>query len=156
MRIVRAEEKDREQWLEMRTALWPDCRRAESSEEITSILKGDRQATFLALCDDGTASGFVEVSRRDYVEGCRSSPVGYLEGIYVCPASRKRGIGRELIRVSEQWAQQQSCTEMGSDTGLDDTQSISFHAALGFRETDRQIVFLKQIAGPPSDGPSMP
>jgi len=100
--------------------------------------------------------GFVEVSRRDYVEGCRSSPVGYVEGIYVRPAYRKQGIGRELIRAAEQWAQRQGCTEMGSDTGLDDTQSIFFHEALGFREADRQVVFLKKITEQPTDGPSVP
>lgn len=156
MKIVRAEETDREQWLQMRVALWLDCLREESSEEITSILKSDRQAAFLAQDDDGAAMGFVEVSRRDYVEGCKSSPVGYVEGIYVCPEHRRKGIGARLIRAAEKWAQQQGCMEIGSDTELDDTQSIFFHVALGFRETDRQVVFLKQITEPQIDGPTGP
>jgi aminoglycoside 6'-N-acetyltransferase I len=104
--------------------------------------------------DEGVAMGFVEVSTRDYVEGCSSSPVGYVEGIYVCPEHRGAGVGRELIRVAEAWARERGCIEMGSDTGLDDTRSISFHEALGFRETDRRIVFLKDVpeASAPEDG----
>jgi aminoglycoside 6'-N-acetyltransferase I len=152
MKIVRAEERDREAWLVMRVALWPECEREASAKEITDVLEGGRQAAFLAKNDKGFAMGFVEVSTRDYVEGCSFSPVGYVEGIYVRPEHRGEGIGRELIRAAERWAQQKGCVEMGSDTRLDDTQSISFHEALGFRETDRQIVFLKSIAGEGIDG----
>ncbi len=146
MRIVRAEQRDREAWLAMRVALWPECEREASAEEITDVLAGGRQAAFLAKDDDGAAMGFVEVSTRDYVEGCSSSPIGYVEGIYVRPEDRCKGIGRALVRAAEQWARQRGCVEMGSDTRLDDTRSISFHEGLGFRETDRQVVFLKRIA----------
>jgi aminoglycoside 6'-N-acetyltransferase I len=147
MKIVAAEERYREPWLRMRVVLWPECPREESSEEITGILQGGRQAAFLALDDDGAAIGFVEVSTRDYVEGCHSTPVGYVEGIYVRPGNRKERVGEGLIRVAESWACRRGCLEMGSDTRLDDTRSIAFHKAMGFRETDRQVVFLKEITG---------
>jgi len=150
MKIVRAEERDREGWLAMRVALWPECEREASAEEITDVLEGGRQAAFLAIDEEGAAIGFVEVSTRDYVEGCSSSPVGYVEGIYVRPEYRGAGVGRALIRAAEAWARERGCVEMGSDTRLDDTRSISFHEALGFRETDRQIVFLKDVTEPPA------
>jgi aminoglycoside 6'-N-acetyltransferase I len=65
----------------MRVALWPEYPHEQSSTEIMSILKGDRQIAFLAQDEDGSIVAFVEVSTRDYVEGCESAPVGYIEGI---------------------------------------------------------------------------
>jgi aminoglycoside 6'-N-acetyltransferase I len=35
--------------------------------------------------------------RRDYVNGCSSSPVGFLEGLYVHPTFRRRGFKRSKI-----------------------------------------------------------
>jgi len=125
--------------------LWPECPPEESSQEITDILQGKRQTAFLVLDDAGTAVGFVEVSTRDYVDGCTVAPVGYVEGIYVRPEHRQERIGTALIRVAELWARKSGCTEIGSDTRLDDTRSIAFHKAVGFRETNRQVVFLKDI-----------
>lgn len=55
--------------------LWPDCSNVVISDEKTS--------TFLAYKDE-TAVGFAMCSiRYDYVEGTKTSPVGYLEGIFV-------------------------------------------------------------------------
>ena len=42
--------------------------------------------------------------RYDYVEGTNSSPVGYLEGIYVEPMYRKQGIAKKLLEECEKWS----------------------------------------------------
>ena len=129
----------------MRLALWPECPRDESAGEIRRTLASAREAAFLAVGDSGEAVGFAEVSTREYVDGCRTSPVGYLEGIYVRPEHRKRGVATELVRAGESWALARGCTEMGSDARIGNERSISFHKAAGFRETERQVVFLKEI-----------
>lgn len=148
MTIIEAGENEREAWLAMRLALWPQCPPEQSAREISAVLQGGRQGAFLARDAQGAACGFVEVSLRDYVEGCSSSPVGYVEGIYVAPVCRRRGVGRALLQAAEQWAAARGCVDMGSDAALDDGDSAAFHRAAGFRETDRQVVFLKPLAVP--------
>lgn len=72
----------------MRHALWPEGGEAEHLAEMEGFLKDpERYAQFLAVAESGTASGFVEASlRTDYVNGTESSPVAFLEGLYVEPA----------------------------------------------------------------------
>jgi len=147
MKVIPAEESHRAAWLEMRVALWPEGPAEESTQEITRILESDREDAFLATTDAGEAIGFAEVSTRDYVDGCRTSPVGFLEWVYVRPSRQMKGVGRALVRAAETWALARDCTEMGSDTHLDALDSIAFHQALGFEEAERQVVFRKSIAG---------
>ena len=61
------------------------------------------------------------------------------------PDFRKKGIARALVRTAESWSRSKGCEEFGSDARVDDNGSIAFHNSVGFRETDRQIVFLKTI-----------
>ena len=52
----------------------------------------------------GRGVGFAEVSvRTDYVNGCKSSPVAFLEGIYVRPEFRRHGVARLLYQEAERW-----------------------------------------------------
>lgn len=144
MRIVPADKAHLSEWLEMRLALWPECLRSDSQKEIEEVLSSERTTAFIAL-DGDRAVGFAEVSTRDYVEGCTTRPVGYLEGIYVRPDFRKKGIARALVCTAESWSRSKGCKEFGADARVEDEASIAFHSSVGFRETDRQIVFLKTI-----------
>ena len=84
--------------------LWPEQARAELEPEFATLLDGDEAAVFL-LFADGKAAGFAHCQlRHDYVEGTDSSPVGYLEGIYVEEALRRRGHARALLAACETWA----------------------------------------------------
>ena len=145
MKIVPMEKKLEADWLAMRLALWPECPREDSLDEIWRIRHSDREAAFLALTDSDVVAGFAEVSTREYVDGCQSTPVGYLEGIYIRPEYRKSGAGAALVQAVEAWARAQGCIEMGSDARIDNLDSIAFHHAVGFRETERQVVFLKEL-----------
>ena len=90
--------------------------------------------------------GFAQCQlRRDYVEGTESSPVGYLEGIYVVELWRKQGLAKALLAACEGWAKGKGCTEFASDCELDNTQSLQFHLKAGFREANRIICFTKKI-----------
>ena len=144
MKIVPADKTHVKAWLSMRLALWPDCPPGESEAEIEQILSSGRTAAFIVL-DADRAVGFAEVSVRDYVDGCTTQPVGYLEGIYILPEYRKKGLARALVNNAESWSRSRGCTEFGSDAKLDDSASIAFHNSVGFRETERQVVFLKTI-----------
>ena len=91
---------------------------------------------------DGEAVAFISLSlRHDYVEGTASSPVAYLEGIFVKPAFRKQGIARKLIEFSKNWALERGCSELASDCELENKTSEIFHKKLGFEEANRLICF---------------
>jgi len=134
-------------WLGFRQALWPDCLRDEHLAEMRSALElPDKYAQFLAYGADGRAAGFVEASlRTDYVNGTNSSPVAFLEGLYVAPAYRRQGVGRLLVAAVASWARERGCSELASDAPLDNAVSHAMHAALGFEETERVVYFRKPL-----------
>ena len=86
-----------------------------------------------------------ELLRHDYVEGTDTSPVGYLEGIYVMEGYRDRGIASALLRACESWAKSNGCVEFASDCQLDNVQSLRFHLKVGFEEAGRIICFTKKL-----------
>ena len=83
--------------------------------------------------------------RTDYVNGCETSPVAFLEGIYVEPGARRQGVARRLVEVVQQWARQMNCSEMASDALLQNTDSHGMHLGLGFEETERVVYFRKVL-----------
>ena len=125
--------------------LWPEHSAEEMTEETVSLLAREDAAVFLYR-EQGEGVGFAQCQlRRDYVEGAETSPVGYLEGIYVCEGMRRRGIARRLLSACESWARARGCTEFASDCGLDNTDSQSFHRAAGFEEANRIVAYVKKL-----------
>ncbi len=91
--------------------------------------------------------GFVEASKRtDYVNGAESSPVAFVEGIYVVPEARRLRIAASLLAAVTQWAQTVGCREIASDASLDNHASHRFHRALGFAESERVVFFRKALS----------
>ncbi len=135
-------------WLSLREALWPHCSRAEHLSEMSSFIANPaRYAQFVAYSDSGEAVGFIEASvRTDYVNGAETSPVAFLEGIYVVPKARRRGIAASLVAAVTQWGMSVGCREFASDVSLDNHTSQVVHRALGFRETERVVFFCKSLA----------
>ncbi len=145
MEYVEATEARFAEWLALVMKLFPEEPRMDMEKVCRDILASSEQEAF--LCDDGgSAVGFVHVSlRKDYVEGTESSPVGYLEALYVEPPFRQRGIARELTRLAEAWAAGKGCTEMGSDAHADNLTSHAFHTKVGYKEAARLVAFTKKI-----------
>jgi aminoglycoside 6'-N-acetyltransferase I len=131
-------------WALLRAALWPDASPEELRVEAPGMLADDRQAVFVCDANDRLL-GFLEARLRDHAEGCTSSPVGYLEGWYVIPEARGRGIGRALAFAAEAWARTQGCTEMASDAVLDNVLSHTMHERIGYEETERIVCFRKSL-----------
>ena len=145
MRIRKAELNDLSALAAMACKLWPNHTVEEIYTEFTEILTKSDAAFFLAYAEE-TAVGFAQCQlRHDYVEGTDSSPVGYLEGIYVANGYRKHGIARELLSACESWAKEKGCTEFASDCELDNVQSLQFHLNVGFEEANRIICFTKKL-----------
>ncbi len=89
--------------------------------------------------------GFVELGTRNYAEGCETSPVGYLEGIWADPDVRRAGLARELAERVLAWAAEHGYRDFGSDCALGNEISYAFHRAIGFEETDRIICFRREV-----------
>ncbi|WP_199900160.1 aminoglycoside 6'-N-acetyltransferase [Caldalkalibacillus mannanilyticus] len=125
--------------------LWPDNTWDNLRTELQVLLESEKDIVYIALVGD-TYVGFIQLSiRNDYVEGSHSSPVGYIEGIYVDENYRNRGISKELVRLGEQWTKSLGCSEIASDTELDNYGSQEFHKKLGFAEAGRIVTFVKKI-----------
>ena len=89
---------------------------------------------------------FAEATLRfDYVNGCDTSPVAFLEGIFVREEVRGSGVGRGLLEVVRDWAKERGCLELASDADIDNTASHAFHRALGFAETQRTVFFRQKL-----------
>ena len=117
----------------------------ELAAEFDTLIPSEACAVFLLTVADRPA-GFAQCQlRRDYVEGTGSSPVGYLEGIFVLPEYRGQGYAKELLSHCERWAKAQGCTEFASDCELDNDGSVAFHLKMGFAEANRIICFTKKL-----------
>lgn len=101
---------------------------------------------FLDVIDGVVIRAFAEAAlRHDHVNGCESSPVAFLEGIFVRHSDRGSGIGKLLLKAVQSWAQDKGCSELASDANLDNLASHAFHNAVGFEETDRVVYFRKAL-----------
>ncbi|AKC88380.1 aminoglycoside 6'-N-acetyltransferase [Pseudoxanthomonas suwonensis] len=130
----------------MRSALWPDADAVELDAEAHAMLEGDGDAAAFVAEAGGGVVGMAEASlRREYVNGTGSSPVGFLEGWYVVPAWRGRGVGRALVAAVEEWTRAQGCGELASDALADNRASLAAHAACGFEQTERVVYFRKPV-----------
>jgi aminoglycoside 6'-N-acetyltransferase I len=142
---------DREQLARLRHALWSEACAADHAKELNLILAGRSPGilpatVFVAESDGGAILGFLEAGLRSHADGCDPShPVGYVEGWYVAESHRRQGIGAALLHAAEDWARTQGCTEMASDTQLDNLLSQRSHASLGFTVAERSILYRKTL-----------
>ena len=143
--IQRATEHDTEVLAGLAVLLWDNHDVAELRDEFAEILKSEEAACFLA-CEAGVPLGFAQCQlRHDYVEGTKNSPVGYLEGIFVRPEYRGRGLARRLLKACEDWTKERGCREFASDCELENDASLQFHLRMGFAEANRIICFVKSV-----------
>jgi aminoglycoside 6'-N-acetyltransferase I len=134
-------------WIGLRCLLWPDGSEHERRIEAEALFQlSGRAIVFLARSSELATIGFAEATlREDYVNGCVTAPVAFLEGIYVLPDWRRRGVARHLCGAVEEWAAGIGCFEFASDTELQNTASQRMHVALGFQETERVVFYRRQI-----------
>jgi aminoglycoside 6'-N-acetyltransferase I len=148
MSIVPATADHLDQWARLRIALWDWDTVADHRDQAAELyLAGNPdRAAFVALDAADKVVAFAEATiRRDYVEGCDTSGVAFLEGIYVEPDARKTGVARALSEAVAEWGRAQGCTEYASNALLDNLDSHAFHAAIGFIETERVVFFKKAL-----------
>ena len=138
---------DQPGWLDMRMSLWPDATADEHRGYMAISLAQPERFLQLMMYDERRQPiGFIEGSiRSDYVNGTETSPVGFVEGVYVVPLMRRHGIARRLFAAIGDWAKARGCRELASDALLENEASQRAHRALGFQETERVVYFSKKL-----------
>ena len=144
-KMIKARKEDAFTVAGLAIQMWEDNVLEELAAEFAELIGSPEAAIFLGTVE-GKAIGFAQCQlRHDYVEGTETSPVGYLEGIFVEENYRKRGYAKQLLAACENWAKEQGCTEFASDCELENTGSLKFHLSLGFEEANRVICFTKKL-----------
>jgi aminoglycoside 6'-N-acetyltransferase I len=131
-------------------ALWPDEPSEEVRAHMQATVTGEPRSTLpltvLLALRDGEVIGFIEVGLRSHADSCDGTrEVGYIEGWFVAPEHRGTGVGRALMTAAEGWCRRQGCTELASDTWLDNEPSQKAHVALGFAIVERVVLFRKPL-----------
>lgn len=140
--IVAVNQNNVYDWAALCIELWPD-------HELEDFLKEWYEKAlpyeYIYYLND-TPIAFLSLSiRLDYVEGCNSSPVAYLEGIYVKPNYQRQGIAKVLIDFAKNWALEKGLNELASDCELNNHNSELFHKKVGFKEVNRIICFTMDL-----------
>ena len=142
---MKATEKDAEALAELVKIVWPENTEEALIRIILEYIDSDGSAVFAEKRDGSSIGVALCCLRRDYVEGCETSPVGYLEGVSVKEAYRNQGIAKRLVEECEQWAREKGCREFASDCELSNTASLNFHLQIGFQEQNRIICLKKAL-----------
>ena len=140
--IIPISKENESVWAELCACLWPH-HTAESF--IQEKYSGGFKNEFLYVIKEEIVA-FVSLSlRHDYVEGTESSPVGYLEGIYVKPEFRNQGIAKKLVEYGKLWCAERGCLEFASDCLIENDASRQFHNRIGFKEANTIVCFTMRI-----------
>ena len=138
---------DRDAWLRMRVALWPEGAADLPAETDAHFAGAAYQlgAVFVAEREDGRLAGFAEAGVRPFADACDEAPCTYLEGLYVDEDLRRTGVARALVAAVEDWARAKGYHELGSDYEIENDASAGWHAAHGFEVVERLVVVRKRL-----------
>lgn len=143
--VREAGKQDLEVLANLAVQMWAENSVSELITEFSEIISNGKSQFFLKYEND-MPIGFAQCQLRyDYVEGTKTSPVGYLEGIYIKDGYRRKGYAKELLAACEAWARSNGCREFASDCEIDNTASLHFHKAMNFTEANRIICFTKTL-----------
>ena len=143
--VKKAETADANKIAGLAVLMWNTSTVQELTQEFLDVMEQGKGQFFLKY-EQGIPVGFAQCTLRyDYVEGTETSPVGYLEGIFVQEAFRCKGYARELLSECEKWAKEKGCREFASDCEAVNDSSFRFHMATGFEEANRIICFTKKL-----------
>ena len=142
--IRRVMHEDKAEWFRMRKGIWPEAPDDYMTFDMDELLADENYLVIFA-CDGERPIGLTEAQIREYAEGGETSPIGYLEGWFVQDEYRGRGIVSIMTRAAEEWVRGKGCTEVASDTWLDNEPSIRAHLKMGYIEVERLVHYIKRL-----------
>lgn len=139
--IEKVNELNKTIWAKFASNLW-----SSTEEELLETFNNNGYQNEFLYIDNNQYVAFISLSlRNDYVEGTDTSPVAYIEGIYVKEDYQRRGIARKLIEFAKEWAKNNGCKELASDAELTNSESIAFHKKVGFEEKNKIVCFVMNV-----------
>ena len=145
MKLVSINRKEFYAWEEMRKDLYRVLNNDFHLQEMENIFQSKVWHCQFVKDENNRIIGLVELSSRNIVDGCLSSPVAYLEGLYLKPEHRGKGKGKELLKTILNWCKEKGFSELATDTELTNTKAQSFYKAVGFQETDRVVEYRIEV-----------
>ncbi|MCJ8519692.1 aminoglycoside 6'-N-acetyltransferase I [Pseudorhizobium tarimense] len=139
---------DFEPWSALRHSLWSDQSAEAHLAEIEDLQRRQAGTCYGAFRAE-VLIAFAEISIRPYANGCTSTPVPFLEGIFVEEDNRRMGIARLLLAQIEADLRAKGYVELCSDAEMHNISSHRAHQHWGFIETERVIYFRKPLGRDP-------
>jgi ribosomal protein S18 acetylase RimI-like enzyme len=96
---------------------------AYSREELKVYMRRRGAFTLLAAGDDGTVAGFIVV---------HGGPTGHVITIDVIEATRRSGVGSQLLRAAEERLRATGSRAVGLETAVDNLAGLSFYKRHGY------------------------
>ncbi len=143
--VQKARKEDLKILANLAVLMWDSHSVSELMAEFSEIISNGKSQFFLKYEND-IPIGFAQCQLRyDYVEGTTTTPVGYLEGVFIKDGYRNKGYAKELLSECEAWAKENDCKEFASDCEINNIDSFQFHKAMNFTEANRIICFTKEL-----------
>jgi len=114
MTIRKISKEDLEDWVEMRSALWPgDNHRPEILQYFEGTCR-EPTAVMVAVTGTGELMGHIEISVRFGPDG---EWHGFIEGLFVKPQFRRGNVFRELVCGALAWSAHKNFASVLADRG---------------------------------------
>lgn len=125
--------------------LWSHHTKRSIELELLEIIEDKNQEVFMSRKWENYV-WFINISLRyEYVQWKNSSPIWYVEWIYVREKYRGKGIAKWLVECAQKWMKEMWCKEIASDTHIENTVSQEFHKKLWFDIAWTIIHFIKKL-----------
>jgi len=133
---------DFDTWHRLRAELYADLDPDHSILEIERMVSDPALSTYLVFIgNEPEPIGMVELSLRNIVDGCISSPVANIDGLYLTEQYQGKGLGKMLLQFIKKWARENGCSELAVDTEPENERAQKFYLREGFEETFRIVQF---------------
>jgi GNAT superfamily N-acetyltransferase len=101
-------------------------------------IAGEAQC-FVVECDGDVVGMALASMSDDYRRVTLGLPRGYVNGVFVAPNLRRRGLGRELVGAALAWLRERGCESVRLHSSV---EGRPLYASLGFKDGDEMVLHL--------------
>lgn len=145
MNLTQIERNQFSRWKLYRNSVYHSLSDEFHEIEMEKILTDIDWFCYFLTDENNQIVGMVELSSRNIVDGCLSSPVAYIEGMYIEEQHRGKGAGKATMRAIHLWCKQKGFKELAADTELENLAAQRYFNAVGFKETYRVVEFCTKV-----------